>query len=105
MADDIYVVIEDAQPINLVIEGGVTVGNHNDLGGLQGGALDEYYHLLTSEYTELTQWLDDVTLGSNGLTTVPQVVLTPSASAIAAVEGGIFYNNANKAVYVCTEGA
>lgn len=54
---------------------------------------------------ELTDWLASVVLGSNGLTTIPQLVLTPSAAAIAAVEGGIIYNNASKAVYVCTEGA
>ena len=28
--------------------------NHNDLGGLQGGTTDEYYHLTNSEYTNLT---------------------------------------------------
>jgi len=30
-----------------------TVDNHNDLGGLQGGAPDENYHLTSSEYTNL----------------------------------------------------
>ena len=64
-----------------------------------------FEHLSTAEYTELIEWLDDVTLGSGGLTTIPQLVLIPSASAIAAIEGGIFYNNADKSVYVCTEGA
>jgi hypothetical protein len=61
--------------------------------------------LTVAECVELSNWLDDVTLGSNGLTTIPQLVLTPSAAALSAVEGGIFYNNANKSVYVCTEGA
>jgi hypothetical protein len=27
------------------------INNHNDLSGLQGGTIDEYYHLTTSEYT------------------------------------------------------
>ena len=47
------------------------VSNHNELGGLQGGTSDEYYHLTSSEYTELNGWLDDVTLGSSGALTLP----------------------------------
>lgn len=55
------------------------------------------------EAVELSEWLDNVTLGSNGVTTLPQLVLTPSAAAIEAIEGGIFYNSVDKAVYVCTD--
>lgn len=101
----VSVTIEDEQPIQVMIEGGVGTDDHNNLDGLQGGTIDEYYHLLATEYAELTEWLDNVTLGSNGVTTLPQLVLTPSAAAIEAVEGGIFYNSVNKAVYVCTEAA
>jgi len=78
-------------------------GTHNLLDGLQGGTTDEYYHLLEAEYEELSNWPDNVTLGSNGVTTLPQLVLTPSDAAIEAVEGGIFYNNGDKSVYVCTD--
>ena len=31
------------------------VSNHNQLGGLQGGTSDEYYHLSNSEHTIATQ--------------------------------------------------
>jgi hypothetical protein len=102
MSDDIYVTITEADPIYIQIEGG-NITNHNLLPGLQGGAVDEYYHLIAADYTELTEWLDDVTLGSNGVTTIPQLVLEPSADAIEAIEGGMFYNSGDKAVYVCTD--
>lgn len=58
---------------------------------------------LESEYEEISNWLDDVTLGSNGLTTVPEIVLVPAASALADVEGGLWYCNLDKSVYVCTD--
>ena len=45
-------------------------GNHNSLTGLQGGTADEYYHLNSADYTELTEWLDNVTLGSDGKLTL-----------------------------------
>jgi hypothetical protein len=76
---------------------------HNNLTGIQGGQALEYYHLLAADYTELSQWLDDVTLGSDGITSIPQLVLIPSAAALQAIEGGMFYNNADKSVYVCTD--
>lgn len=34
--------------------GGVTVTDHNDLAGLQGGTTDEYYHLTSAQHTNLT---------------------------------------------------
>lgn len=58
---------------------------------------------LESEYNEISNWLDDVTLGDNGLTTVPEIVLTPAASALANVEGGLWYSSLDKSVYVCTD--
>ncbi len=76
---------------------------HNNLGSLQGGTADEYYHLLEAEYTELSEWLDNVTLGSGGVTSIPQLVLIPSAAAIEAIEGGVFYNSGDKSLYVCTD--
>ncbi|MCK5161633.1 MAG: hypothetical protein KAQ99_08685 [Candidatus Aureabacteria bacterium] len=48
-----------------------TVANHQELGELQGGTAAEYYHLTSSEHTELSAWLDDVTLGSSGSLTLP----------------------------------
>jgi hypothetical protein len=39
---------------------------HNNLNDIQGGQADEYYHLNLSEHTELVNWLNDVTLGSDG---------------------------------------
>ena len=44
----------------------VSTTDHNSLTGKQGGTTDEYYHFNTSEHTELTEWLDNVTLGSDG---------------------------------------
>jgi len=103
-ANPISVTIEDAQPIEITMEGGSgDISNHNSLDNLQGGTVDEYYHLLAAEYEELNAWLDDVTLGANGITTIPQLVLTPSAAAVEAIEGGVFYNSADKSVYVCTD--
>ena len=106
MDDDqpIEVTIDDEQPINVTIQGCMgTIENHNALSGLQGGDTDEYYHFSLADYTELSEWLDNVTLGDNGVTQLPQLVLTPSAAAVEAIEGGMFYNSGDKAIYVCTD--
>ena len=58
---------------------------------------------LEAEYEEISNWLSHVTLGDNGLTTVPEMVLTPSAAALANVEGGIYYSSIDKSIYVCTD--
>ena len=82
------------------------VKDHNDLTGLQGGnGTDEYYHLLLADYTELSEWLDNVTLGSNGLTSVPEVVLVPRAAALSDTQGGMYYSNVDDSIYVCTSAA
>jgi hypothetical protein len=39
---------------------------HNSTTGIQGGATNQYYHLTSSEHTELTEWIDDVTLSDGG---------------------------------------
>lgn len=44
------------------------VTEHNDLSGLDTG---DYQHLTSAEHDELTQWLDDVTLGASGSLTLP----------------------------------
>lgn len=40
--------------------------SHNNLAGLQGGTANQYYHLTSSEYTELSNWLDNVILSTDG---------------------------------------
>ena len=57
----------DAAPNDIHINN-IPVGSvdHNSLTGLQGGQADQYYHLNSSEYTELHEWLDEVALGANG---------------------------------------
>jgi len=50
--------------------GGTATTAHNDTTGKQGGTTDEYYHLEQGEHTELTQWLDDVVLSTNGDTNI-----------------------------------
>lgn len=58
---------------------------------------------LESEYDELSSWLGGgVSLGSNGVTEVPEIVLTPAASAPSDVEGGMWYSSLDQSVYVCT---
>lgn len=58
---------------------------------------------LESEYEELSNWLDDVTLGNDGLTSVPELVLTPRASALSDTVGGMYFSSIDTSVYVCTE--
>jgi len=53
---------------------------HNNLSGLQGGTTNEFYHLTSSEYTELNGWLDNVTLGSSGALTLPQTLTITNSS-------------------------
>ena len=83
----------------------VLATNHDLLGGLDGGTVDEYYHLTAAEYTEVNEWLDNVTLGSGGLTTIPQLVLAPRAEKLSAVEGGMFYDSDDDKLKVCTVAA
>ncbi len=45
---------------------GTAVATHNDLGGLQGGTADKYYHLTDSQHSELTDWASAVTLSTGG---------------------------------------
>lgn len=39
---------------------------HNNLASIQGGQVDEYYHLTSTEHEELTTWLDSIALSSAG---------------------------------------
>lgn len=47
--------------------------DHSNLASIQGGTTNEYYHLTSSEHTELSEWLDNVTLGSDGATILPSL--------------------------------
>ena len=49
--------------------------DHNDTSNKQGGTTDEYYHFTTSEHTELSEWLDNVVLGSSGEIQLPNTAL------------------------------
>jgi len=55
-----------------------SVQSHNDLSNIQGGAGDDNYHIKGTEHTELTEWLDDVTLASTGKTTISPTVTSSS---------------------------
>lgn len=59
--------------------------NHGLLLGLQGGQANQYYHLTSAEHVELTNWMDNVTLDTNGsvdlgtgILTTPKVQYTDS---------------------------
>ena len=43
-----------------------SIVNHNDVQNIQGGSTNSYYHLTNDDYTELTQWLNNVVLSSDG---------------------------------------
>lgn len=57
---------------------------------------------LEAEYEELSNWLDDVTLGNDGLTSIPELVLTPRAAALSDVVGGMYFSSIDTSIYVCT---
>lgn len=69
----------------------------------QKASKDKLLRFLESEYKELSEWLDNVTLGDDGLTSVPEIVLTPRASALSDVVGGIYFSSVDKSVFICTE--
>jgi len=73
------------------VENAGGASNHNDLSNIQGGQAAEYYHLTSADYTELTQWIDNVTLGSDEKLTVPSLVATTAdinAGTFDGVVGG-----------------
>jgi hypothetical protein len=100
---DIPYVVVGSSGFWVAVAGKYGSGDHNDLKNIQGGAVDDYYHLLSAEYAELSEWLDDVTLGSNGLTSVPEVILVPRASALSDAVGGMYFSSIDNAIYVCIE--
>ena len=97
--EDVPHIVAGSSGFWIAVAGKYVYTQHNELGGLNVG---DYQHLLAAEYTELSEWLDDVTLGSNGLTSVPEMVLVPCAAALSDVQGGMYYSNVDDSVYVCT---
>lgn len=87
---------------NMAVDATVTIDGRDV--SADGAQLDEIY-------PELVAWLDDVVLEDGGAITTTQVatfaqlVLTPRASALSAVEGAMFYDSDDNNVYVCIEGA
>jgi hypothetical protein len=74
-ADPVLSVLTEGSGISITNgAGSITIAasaggiDHNSLSGLQGGTSNEYYHLTSSEHVELSGWLDNVTLASNGVT-------------------------------------
>ena len=100
--EDVPHIVAGSSGFWIAVAGKYVYTQHNELGGLNVG---DYQHLLAAEYTELSEWLDDVTLGSNGLTSVPELVLVPRAAALSDVQGGMYYSNVDDSVYVCTSAA
>ena len=74
-----------------------------DILATKGIESSKLVRFLKSEYEELSEWLDDVTLGNDGLTSVPEMVLIPRASPLVDVVGGVYFSSIDKSVYVCTE--
>jgi len=66
----------EVQMVTDIMFSGTAVGDHNQLSTLQGGTTDQYYHLNSSEHTELTAWLDDVTLVDGGATVLATTTIT-----------------------------
>ena len=79
------------------------VNVHNELSGLQGGIVNEYYHQTGAEYTELSAWLDDVNLNSDGSTELPILSVSGNTDSNSltltniapADDFKIFYEDAN----------
>ena len=73
---------------------------HNNLTGIQGGTATEYYHLTSADYTEVTDWLPQVTLdgsgnitSNGGITAVAGTFGTLSASGDMVVAGTLNVGN------------
>ena len=66
------------------------VAVHNQLKLIQGGTSAEYYHLNSSEHTELVAWLAAATLGNDGSLTLAGAGLTlPTGPAVNEIETSV----------------
>jgi hypothetical protein len=81
-----YAVIESALETQF---SSLLASDHNNLSTLQGGTTAEYYHLTSSEHTELTDWLDDVTLGSTGNLDLGASTFTINSIEIVGSDGEV----------------
>ena len=74
------VAFTEIQSVEDTVFSSSVASNHNELANIDGGTAGEYYHFNASEYTELNEWLDNVTLGATGYTTVPGLNVNGSIS-------------------------
>jgi hypothetical protein len=60
--------VTSASPKGLISTKATTtvIPSHNDLLKIQGGTKGSYYHLTKSEHQELTNWINNITLNSDG---------------------------------------
>jgi len=70
-------------PFEAKVEYGA-VTEHNELGDIQGGSADEYYHLTEGEHTELSDWLPHVDLTPSGGIDADDDVTAPNISTISS---------------------
>jgi len=63
--------------------------DHNELSSLQGGTADEYFHLTSSEHVELTGWLDNVILNTDGSVNLGTGTLTVNSIEIVGADGEV----------------
>jgi len=89
-ANPISVTIEDAQPIEITMEGGGG-GDSFDFAGTTTGDTIRY-NSVTAAWEVKHEPL-----------VFSQIILTPAAVAILDAEGGMWYKSSDKSVYVCTE--
>lgn len=68
-------------PFEAKVEYGA-VTEHNELGDIQGGSADEYYHFTEGEHSELSDWLPHVELSSTGGIDADDDVIAPNITAL-----------------------
>jgi hypothetical protein len=82
-------------PAEATLIGGLPISAHNDLGGLQGGAVGDYQHLTSSQVNTFAAKQDPLVSGANLKTINNESLLGPGDISVA-VSGSIkdiFYEN------------
>jgi hypothetical protein len=79
--------------------------SHNSMNGIQGGTTDQYYHMTSAEYTELSAWVASATLSADGsINTSSGTITTPSvtygANPIIRASGNYLYCEGNSRLYL-----
>ncbi len=78
----------DTTAIQWTVKGSET--GHNDMSSIQGGnGSTEYYHLTSADHTELTAWIEDVTLSDGG----DMNLGTGNLTAFNVTASGTLYTN------------